>query len=245
MTDMPYNCKPNHSSTAGHRWPLTLAKEMKTVFHIGIWLAVLVGGVLTVGFLFQRTCQGGTGNGAGFFNYSFRCEFFSNAEEDPSISYVELEGQAPRRFKFYGGVSPIYETISMKWSLNTGYVGRPEGHILLNLAKNTINDDGRSVPLDSNRLLEVMGIPDRLGNRATLKYLLDILRDCHTGQLPRPSHFSYRLEEPMPGSICHVAHGYKVDYYVLTWGGIWLVAIPVFYTIKRLTSRWMRRREAP
>jgi len=209
---------------------------MKTVFDIGIWLAVLVGGILTVDFVFRRTCQGGTGNGAGIFNYAFNCDILPDIEEDPSISYVVLQGQAPGRFKFYGGVSPIYDTISMKWSLNTGYVGRPEGHILFNLASDTIDDEGRIVPLDSDHLLEVIGIPDRPANRATLKYLLDILRDCHTGHLPKPSHFSYKLKEPMSVIIRHVALGYRVDYFTLTWGGIWLLAISVFYTIKRITS---------
>ena len=218
---------------------------MKTVFHIGIWLAVLVGGILTVGVVFRRTCQGGTGNGAGIFNYEFNCDIFPDIEEDPSISYVVLQGQAPRRYKCYGGVSPIYDTISMKWSLNAGNLGRPEGHILLDLASAAIDDEGRIVPLDSDHLLEVIGIPDRPANRATLKYLLDILRDCHTGQLPKPSHFSYRLKEPMPVTIRHVALGYRVDYFTLSWGGIWLLAISVFYTIKRITNRRSRPASAP
>lgn len=210
---------------------------MKIVFHAAIWLAVLVGGILAVGTVFRRSSQGGTGNGAGFFDYSFRSNYFPAMEGDPSISYVELEGRAPRRFKVYGGVSPIYDTMSLKWNLNSGYEGRPEGHVLLNLDSHTISDGEGSVPLDIEHLIAVIGIPDRPANRVTLQYLLNVLEDCHTGQLPRPSHHGYNFEDPMPGRMQHVALGFMLNYFILTWVGIWILAIPIFYTIKRITSR--------
>lgn len=178
-----------------------------------------------VGWVFQRTCQGGTGNGAGIFHYSYRCDIFPDVEGDPSLEYVALDGQAPKRFMMYGGVSPVYDRISMKWSLHPGYVGRSEGKVVLDLASNTINEAGHSVALDSDRLLDVLGIPDRPANRATLKYLLDTLDDCHKGRVPRPSHLGYHLEQPMPGYMQHVALGYSVDYYLLTWVGIWSLAV--------------------
>jgi hypothetical protein len=210
---------------------------MKIVLHTVIWLAVLVAGILAAGAVFKQSSQGGTGNGAGFFDYSFRSTYFPAMEGDPSISCVELEGQAPRRFKVYGGVSPIYNTMSMKWSLNSGYEGRPEGHVLLDLNSDTICDGEGSVPLDSEHLIAVIGIPDRPANRVTLQYLLNVLEDCHTGQLPRPSHHGYNLKDPMPGRMQHVALGFMVNYSILTWVGTWILAIPVFYTIRRITSR--------
>ncbi len=210
---------------------------MKIVFHAGIWLTVLVGGILSVGTVFRQSSQGGTGNGAGFFDYFFRSHFFPSEEGDPSISYIELKGRAPRRFKVYGGVSPVYDEISMKWSLNSGYEGRPEGRVLFHLHSDTISDRDVCVPLDIEHLLAAMEIPDRPANRVTLQYLLNVLEDCHTGQLPRPSHHGYNFEEPMPGSMQHVARGFMVNYSVLRWVGIWILAIPVFYTVKRITSR--------
>jgi hypothetical protein len=210
---------------------------MKIVFHAAIWLAVLIGGMQVVGTVFRRSSQGGTGNGAGFFDYSFQSHFFPSVEGDPSISDIELQGRAPRRFKVYGGVSPVYDHISMKWSLNSGYEGRPEGRLLFDLDSDTIVDRDVRVPLDIEHLLATLEIPDRPANRLTLQYVLDVLEDCHTGQLPRPSHHGYTLQDPMFGRMRHVALGYKVNYSILTWVGIWILAIPVFYTTKRITSR--------
>lgn len=213
---------------------------MKIVIHAAIWLAVLIGGVQVVGTVFGRSSQGGTGNGAGFFDYSFRSHFFPSVEGDPSVSDIELEGRAPRRFKVYGGVSPVYDQIFMKWSLNSGYEGRPEGNVLFNLESDTISDRDVSVPLDIEHLLAVMEIPDRPANRLTLQYLLDVLEDCHSGQLPRPRHHGYTLQDPMSGRMQHVALGFMVNYPILTWVGLWIIAIPVFYTIKRITSRFVQ-----
>lgn len=215
---------------------------MKTVLHIGIWLAVLVVGVWAVGFVSFKTSQGGTGNGAGFFDYSFRSCYFPAFEEDPSMSMIELEGRAPRRFKVFGGVSPVYDAISLKWSLHSGYSGRPKGQVSLHLASETLTDGDRSVPLDVEHLLEVIGIPDRPANRDTLRYLMKVLEDCRTGRLPRPNHHGYELEEPMPGSMRHAALGYMVSYPVLAWVGLWLLAIPAFYTTKRMTNRVVKPR---
>lgn len=206
---------------------------MKTLWHIGMWLAVLITGVWVVGFVFRSTCQGGTGNGAGFFHYYFRSQFFLSLEGDPSISHFELEGRAPRRFKVFGGVSPVYDKVSMKWSLNPGHEDRSNGQVLLNLDSHTISAREADVPLDIEHLLAVLEIPDRPANRLILQYLLDFLDDCHTGQLPRPSHHGHKLEAPMFGSMQHAALGYMMSYSTLTWVGIWALAIPVFHTIKR------------
>lgn len=215
---------------------------MKTLFHIGIWLAVLVIGIWVVGFVFRSTCQGGTGNGLGLFRYSYELDLFPAVDGDPSFSHVELEAQAPQRFKVFGGISPRYDAISMKWELNNGYEGRPEGHILINLLEGDLVDGGRRLDLNSDNLLSVTGVPDRPANRITLEYLLGIFEDARTGQLPRPSHFSYTPEDPMLGRIQHVALGFMLNYSILSWVGIWTLAAIATITTKRITSRRWRRR---
>jgi hypothetical protein len=216
---------------------------MKIVFHAAIWLVVLIGGIEVVGTVFGRTSQGGTGNGAGFFDYSFQSLFFPSVEGDPSISDIELEGRAPRRFKVYGGVSPVYDQISMTWSLNPGYEGRPEGRLLFDLDSDTIVDRDVRVPLDIEYLLAALEIPDRHANRLTLQYVLDVLEDCHTGQLPRPSHHGYTLQDPMSGGMRHVALGFMMSYSILTWVGIWILAITVFYTTKGIITKGAAKSE--
>ena len=201
-----------------------------------IWLIVLIGGVMAVGMVFRVSSQGGTGNGAGFFDYQFQSRIFPSVEGDPSIFYIELEGRAPKRFKLYGGVSPVYDRISMNWELHSDYEGRPEGHVIFHFDSNTVSDRGASAPLNVESMLAIMEIPDRPANRLTLQYLLDILESYHSGRLPRPSHHHYTLEDPMSGNLKHVARGYIVRYPILSWVGIWILTIPVFYSIRRMTS---------
>lgn len=209
-------------------------QKRKIAFHIIFWLVVLFYGLWMVDVVFRSTCQGGTGDGVGFFDHSFRYYSLPDVEGDPSIAYIELEGQAPKRFMFDGGVSPAYDKVTMKWCLHDGYVGRPKGELSLNLANQTIDHEGRSVPLDNDHLLKVMQIPDRTENRVTLGLLLDALKVCHAGQLPKPSHFSREIKDPMQGNIQHGAHGYSVSYSTLTWIGIWMLMIIVYYTRKRI-----------
>lgn len=220
---------------------MLLSNEMKKLFHIGIWLAVLVIGVWVVGFIFRSTCQGGTGNGLGFFRYSYEFHLYPAVDGDPSFSYIELEAQAPQRFKLYGGVSPMYDTISMKWKLYTGYEGRKEGHILIKPKGGYIVDGGRRLDLTIDNLLSVTGITDRPANRITFEYLLGIFAKARTGHLPRPSPHAYIPEEPMIGRIQHVARGYMLNYSILSWVSIWLLIAIVTVTKKRITRRRWRR----
>jgi hypothetical protein len=97
-----------------------------------------------------------------------------------------------------------------------------------------MDHEGRSVPLDSDHLMKVMQIPDRTENRVTLALLMDALKACHTGQLPKPGHFSREIKGPMQGNIRHGAHGYSVSYSLLTWIGIWMLMIIAYYTRKRV-----------
>ncbi len=150
---------------------MTLSKEMKRFAYLMIWIAVLVGGAMAVGMVFKRTSQGGTGNGLGLFRYSYEFDLFPAIDDDPSFSHIQLNAEAPQRFKLYGGVSPKYETISMKWELPPGYEGRSEGHILINLTDSVIHDNGRTFDLNSDNLLKVTGVQDRSANRITIEYL--------------------------------------------------------------------------
>lgn len=211
---------------------------MKIVPSLAIWLVVLIGGAVIVDFLCWTTDQGGTGNGVGFFRYRLRCNFFPfGVGEDPSIARIRLEAEAPARFMFYGGVSPAYETISMEWALQPDYEGRAEGRMVFDLVNDTIRIDGRRIPLDSGHLREILGIPDRPENLATLKYLLDFLDRCHTGRVSKPSHFVIEAEEPMLGTIRHAALGRRAPYPIVTWTGIWLLMVTTFYTRKRICGR--------
>lgn len=95
---------------------------------------------------------------------------------------------------------------------NFGHEDRLNGHVLLNLDSHTISAREAAVPLDIEHLLAVLEIPDQPANRLTLQYLLDVLDDCHTGQLPRPckglhlralSQNPFRpghLKTPLPGT---------------------------------------------
>ena len=224
-----------------------LAQKMNTAVRIALWTALLLGGAKLVSVVTFNTGLAGSGAGVGAFAYWFQCKLEPDPiyhGQDKSVGgLITIEGRAPSRFKFDGGISPAYEKVSLEWILYSGgATGRSEGQVDIDLRENRIRKDGEPLPLEPSSLARVLAIDDSPANAVFLTALFDFLTDCRSGNIPRPRHHPYSFEDPIEGQMQHFAMGPSIRYPVIIWFSIWLVLLVATHLIPWLTSRrWTTR----
>ena len=213
---------------------------MGIIVRVLFWVTLLAAGVKAVSIITLET-DAGSGNGAGVFSYSFRSHFDSGLPTrhlGQLFGRVTIEGGAPSRFKSYGGVSPVYDQVTLHWYVHGDEISERKTEV--NLQANEIDADGRSVALSASSLAEIFGIEDLSPRPIILSALMDFLNDCRTGELPRPAHHPYQFDHPLRWEMQHVAVGNRVRYSVIGWIGVWLGLLIAIYLIPWLVRRLRR-----
>ena len=215
---------------------------MKIAVRIVLWTALLLGGAKVISVVTFNTGLAGSGAGIGSFSYWFRCSLEPNSVyggQDESVGgFITIEGTAPSRFKFNGGVSPTYDKVALEWHLYSGgAAGLTEGQAEIDLLADEIRTDDKLFPLELPGLARALGIDDSPANGVFLNALFDFLRDCRSGDIPRPRHHTRRFDDPIGGQLQHFATGASIRYPIISWFGIWLMLLVATYLIPGLTRR--------
>ena len=155
---------------------------MKFTLHLFLWVILLCAGHFITSVVLNSTCQGGTGNGIGMFEYRFRALLYPSLDVDSSFDYIELHGAAPKRFMWNGNVSPSYDIVSMNWSANDGSLDRQNGELQFDLRKNTMTFAGRELQISTSHFFALTKMSDEPANRLILDYLIRFLEDAKSVQ---------------------------------------------------------------
>lgn len=204
-------------------------------------MVLVIGGAEAIAYTTLHTGIAGSGAGIGSFSYQFECTLEPDSVhvgETRSVGgVIIIRGSAPRRFKFHGGVSPVYDQVTLQWMLYfVGASGRSEGYARVDLLANEIRTGGKAFPLEQSGMARALGIDNPQSNCVFLDALFDFLNDCKSGDIPRPGHHPRRIEGPVEGDLVHVASGSMIRYPVVIWFGICLVLVVAACLLPRLSG---------
>lgn len=193
--------------------------------------------MLTVLSLITPPAAAGGNWERGLYRYGFRCTIHSQPEDihdqHTIRGWLMFEGKTPFQWKCGGPFTPKYPTVTLRWFIYTHADGAP--------LQNTLSFN-LSTAANQN-LPDTMGFAQSIGildldpeTHAFLGYVLQLIREAGTAQLPGPRHHSYTFEQPYDTHLDHFASGFPMPTALILWWIFWALG-----TLYALLSRSYER----